>query len=348
MSAATDLPNGTGVRDAAGSGDAAARRVAERAAELLAKGNPAARARGIAVLESRIARWPADWGGDMLVLIHGDFTPPAAPERFDALGITVEAGEVRDSILGPAQCVVRARVSVAERTVAGVIDAANRIDTLLGVLVATSAGAGSIGWWCHLTHGAARRAAPPLVTPRAATILAATRGLPLEVRRKVRAATVWINEPRSLTPEVYRLDLLRRYAGYWNAFECLVDAVCLLKPPSDLSAQQKADGIRDFIVAHGGTLGPAELAACHARYVEPGFAARATHALGASFGPAAKEHVDLCFHVWPERSRLYHLSRAVNSGSVDVDSLKERVRVEGRQARLAKIVAGMLASLLRP
>ena len=346
MTAASDPPNGPA------SGDAAARRVAERAAELLAKGNPAARARGIAVLESRIARWPADWGGDMLVLIHGDFTPLAAPERFDALGITIEAGEVRDSILGPAQCVVRARVSVAERTVAGVIDAANRIDTLLGALVATSAGAGSIGWWCHLTHGAAPRAvpraAPPLVTPRAVTNLAATRGLPLEVRRKVRAAMVWINDPRPTAPEVYRLDLLRRYAGYWNAFECLVDAVCLLKPPPDLSAQQKADGIRDFIVAHGGTLGPAELAACHARYAEPGFIARATHALGASFGPAAKEHVDLCFHARPERSRLYHLSRAVIGGSVDVDSLKERVRIEGCQARLTRIVSGMLASLLRP
>ena len=141
MTSASEDPPGASAHD-----DTSARRVAERAAELLAKGNPAARAHGIAELESRIARWPADWGGDMIVLIHGDFTALAAPVRFDALGITVEAGEVRDSILGAAECVVQARVSVAERTVAGVIDAANRIDTLLGVLVATTAGAGSIGW----------------------------------------------------------------------------------------------------------------------------------------------------------------------------------------------------------
>ena len=71
----------------------------KRADELLAKGVPPERARGIALLEERMARWPAEWGDNIMVLLHGDFSAPAETMLFETLGIEVEAGEVRDSIL---------------------------------------------------------------------------------------------------------------------------------------------------------------------------------------------------------------------------------------------------------
>ncbi len=47
--------------------------------------------------------------------------------------------------------------------------------------------------------------------------------------------------------ERYRSDTLRGYAGYWNAFECLVDAVCLIHPQPKASKKEKQGQIDQFL-----------------------------------------------------------------------------------------------------
>jgi hypothetical protein len=326
------------------------RQVRERAAALMARGMGDGRARGVAMLEARIARWPAEWGDELAVLLHGGFAPCAEPLEFVSLGIRIEAGEVKGSVLKLAPRVLQAHVRVAERTVAGVIDAANRINALLDACAASGWGGASCGWWCHLTHGGASLegavAQRPPTAERVAQVLAATHNLPREVGRKVRAAMHWMREPGQLAGETYRTDVCRQYSACWNAFECLVEAVGLLKPPHLMTRQQRTQAIQLLVAERGGKLAPRDIAECYRRFVEPGLEGAAAHALAACFGEAAQAHEAECFRIRPERDRLHALCLAINRGDVDADSLEERLRVEDRLARLRTIVTGMLARLV--
>lgn len=321
-------------------------RTRARAAALRAKGMPARRAIGIAALEERLARWPAEWGDALWVLIHGDFAPPSSALRFESLGIVIDAEPVRDSILKSAGCVLQAKVAVKERSVAAVIDAADRLAVLLGVYAAGVLGSTAAGWWSHLTHGAPGGAAPPFAIERIAPVLAALDALPREIERRVRAAIYWLDEPRPVAAETYRFDILRRYAGYFCAFECLVDAINLMKPLPAPSRAQKAEGIAAVVAVRGERLAVADIAELHRRYVDPDFTARAVHALKVCFGEGAPMHIEACFRVHPERNRLLAVNQAIRCGEIDASSLKERMRIEDRQARLSVIVFGMLARLV--
>lgn len=307
---------------------------------------PAPRAIGIAALETRLARWPAEWGDALWVLIHGDFSPPSAALRFDTLGIVIDAEPVKDSILKSAGCVLQAKVSVPERSVAAVIDAADRLAVLLGIYAAGVLGTTSAGWWSHLTHGAPGGAAPPFASERITPVLQALDALPREIERRVRAAMYWIDEPRPVAAETYRFDILRRYTGYFCAFECLVDAINLMKPQPAPSRAQKAEGIAAVVAVRGEHLGVTDIAELHRRYVDPDFTARAVHALKVCFGEGAPKHIEACFRVHPERNRLLAVNQAIRCGEIDASSLKERLRIEDKQARLSVIVFGMLARLV--
>ena len=318
----------------------------KRADELLAKGVPPERARGIALLEERIARWPAEWGDNIMVLLHGDFGAPAETMLFETLGIEVEAGEVRDSILKAARTVVQARVGVKARTVAGLIDAANRISILLSVYSASVAGAASAGWWCHLTHGTPQDDHAPLVGERIVPMLESLHALPQPVARRVRTALAWIAEPRPAAAELYRLDLTHRFVAYWNAFEALVDAICMIKPVVKPQRPEQVDQLRHFLAERGAGIGLGDIDEAYWRFVETGFVGRATYALGICFGAQAPAIIEHCFHRLPERERLLNFRNALCRGNVDAEILKERVRIESKQARLSFIVFGMLARLV--
>jgi hypothetical protein len=127
--------------------------VRDRAKQLQAIGMPWGRARDTAMLEENIARWPPEWGGELQILIYGDFQPPPSSLHFPALGITIEPDVVKNSPIRTATCVLKGRVAVSEKSIKGIVDASSRIDTLLGLMAAIDWGNSGNGWWCHLTHG---------------------------------------------------------------------------------------------------------------------------------------------------------------------------------------------------
>ncbi|MDQ3698265.1 MAG: hypothetical protein M3373_09595 [Gemmatimonadota bacterium] len=116
----------------------------------------------LAQLELRIAQWPSEWGDDLLVLIYGDFDAPLGELDFADLGITIEPEKVTTSIIKSAMCVLKARVKIPEKSVKGLVDAAARIDTLLGVFAVLDWGNSGSGWWSHVTHGGMHGVMPRL------------------------------------------------------------------------------------------------------------------------------------------------------------------------------------------
>jgi hypothetical protein len=107
----------------------------------------------IATLEQRIARWPDDFGNDLVAIIFGDFDPPAADVVLPELGITILKDKVENSLVRSAMTVLKARVTVPSRTVEGLNDVVKRLNVLLGVYTLVEWGNSGSGWWSFVTHG---------------------------------------------------------------------------------------------------------------------------------------------------------------------------------------------------
>ena len=127
--------------------------VRDRTEELKLVGMAEGRARSTAMLEHRIKSWPPGWGDELRIVIYGDFQAPEEELRFPELGIVIEPGAVKNSIVRTAISVAKARVQVSTKSIAGIVNACGRIDTLLGIMVALNWGNSGMGWWCHITHG---------------------------------------------------------------------------------------------------------------------------------------------------------------------------------------------------
>ncbi|HEY5742147.1 MAG TPA: hypothetical protein VIS99_06365 [Terrimicrobiaceae bacterium] len=110
------------------------------------------------------------------------------------------------------------------------------------------------GWWSWVTHGTGGGVLTKLAHGGIEESTTAVLKLPPEVRKKVEAAMFWVREPRNLLLESYRSDVLRVYSSYWNAFECLVEAVNILRPRPAPSKPEKQAQINDFIHQRGGQL----------------------------------------------------------------------------------------------
>jgi len=146
--------------------------------------------------------------------------------------------------------------------------------------------------------------------------------------------------------ETFKNGILRIYAGYWNAFECLVEAVCLLHPQSKMKKQEKQDGITQFIADRQGKLDVASFGECYRLFVDPGFVAKASHALRVCCPGRADGYIKECFRAKPDQERLYAVRNAINHGDIDFDSLQERIRVQDRARRLKMIVFAILGRLI--
>jgi hypothetical protein len=182
-------------------------------------------ANGIAWLEARVRQWPPAWGDDLRVLLYGDFQAPDSTLTYPSLGITVHPEKKDNTIIKGAMTVVEATVKVSEKSVPALIDAARRINLLLGTYTLHEWSNGGCGWWSWVTHDTGGGVLTKLTHDGIEQSSTAVLSLPAEVRRKVEAAMFWVREPRNLLLESYRPDVLRVYSSYWNAFECLVEAV---------------------------------------------------------------------------------------------------------------------------
>ena len=313
---------------------------------LVASGLREGHARGLAQLELRISGWPPEWGNDLRILIYGDFDTPLGELEFPNLGITIDPINLTKSFITSAMCVVAARVSVSEKSVSGLADATARIDTLLGVLAALDWGNSGSGWWSHITHGSIAGSAPRLERDRARNVVDALQKLPVPVAQKVRAALYWIREPRLLLKERHRSDVLRVYSGYWNAFECLVEAICLLRPQPKAGQGEKQAKIDAFFATTDRKLDAASISECYNEIVNPSFVAKATYALAVCFPDSVDRYGMECFRMKPEQDRSYNIRNAINHGAVDAGNPSELLRVEDRHKRLWMIVFGMLGSLV--
>ena len=81
-------------------------------------------------------------------------------------------------------------------------------------------------------------------------------------------------------------------------------------------------------------------------FVDPGFVAKASHALKVCFPQRADQYALECFKMKPEHDRLYNIRNAINHGDIDADNPSELLRVDDRHRRLWMIVFGILGLMI--
>ena len=222
-----------------------------RVKELEVEGLEWIHASGIAQLESQIKHWPEEWGDDFVVLIWGDFEPLDTALNIDHLGITIHPEPLSKTVIKGVRTVHRANVKVSEKSIKSIIDASKRINVFLGIFSLVTWTNCSCGWWSFITHGS--RGGGILTRLSHKDLEMAIDGvmkLNPEIRRKFDAALYWLREPKNSMLDSYRPDILRIYAAYWNAFECLVDAMCIIKPRDKSNKKQKQQDIEDIFERH--------------------------------------------------------------------------------------------------
>lgn len=316
----------------------------ERARELQDGGLDWLQAVGRADLELMFAEWPSTWGDDFQVLLYGDFDPPESDLEFEHLGIRVLHEPFEKSVIR-ARTVLRARIRMTERSVDALMDAIRRLNVLLGAWTLVTWSNSAVGWWSHLTHsGGGGMGGSFGDNDHFSNAVEGIAVLDESIRPKVDAALFWVREPQRMMWE-HRPNLLGKYAAYWNAFECLVDAVAILRPQPKDSPSVKQERVTSFLKEHGGALTLPQVVDCY-RIVNPGFRAKASHALTVCFGDAAPRYIEECFTLADKDNQLYAIRNAINHGDVDAENPDEQLRIQSRLRRLWMIVWGMFARLI--
>jgi hypothetical protein len=290
-----------------------------------------------AILEMRVEQWPPAWGDDFVVLLFGDFNPPDKDLNINTLGITIEKEKVTNSVVSStALTVLKARVAVTEKSVAAVKDAVRSY---------TNQGS-PVRWWSHIVSPSGGGLIFDLADHDPNITLSLIELLPPQVRKRVTAALYWIREPRGMVREHHRSDQLAVYAGYWNAFECLVDAADDLVPRVRSTRSAKIAAIQTRLQQAGPSFGPADVEALYREIVDPGLRVKAEHALHVCVPLEAAHFLKQAFDYEPKDHRLYTIRNAINHGTIDVDDPETVMFIETRFVELWKLVFLMLKGVL--
>ncbi|MES2180320.1 MAG: hypothetical protein V4550_20870 [Gemmatimonadota bacterium] len=329
--------------------DAQADDVFVRAKALQSSGLSWSHAWGVAALEQRLLSWPAEWEDRLHILVYGDFEAPSTSLNYPTLGISISQEQVlrsSNSIDLNARTTLKGTITISERTVAGVSDAIARANVVCGILTLADWGNNPVRWWCWITHLRGGGTLVALDAHDVAPTVSAFATLPLNIQRKVATALYWIRESRNLMNEVSRDDTVRTFAAYWNAFECLIDAVLLIRPLARTNDAAKQAAIDEYLRGSNGRLTLAQVRHLYHSVADPAFSVRAKHALEVCFGPAASLYINEVFYAQPRSMSLSRFRNAIAHGFIDAEDPEQLIVLNDRTTMLWRTVWGMFGRII--
>ncbi|MDR4505159.1 MAG: hypothetical protein MRK01_10265 [Candidatus Scalindua sp.] len=319
----------------------------DRVKELQSEGLEWVHASGLAHLEQRIEHWPKDWGDDFVFLIFGDFEPLDKLFEIESLGITVFPENLKNTVIKNERTVHKAKATINDKSIASILDASRRINLFLGAFTLVTRTNCHCGWWSHITHdGGGGGVKTKLNHDDLGRAVEGAVSIHPKISGKVEAALFWIRDPKQPMMDLSSPDLLKIYAAYWNAFECLVDAICLAVPYEKQTKVEKQDKIEAIFVSHGGKVSPAFIQEAYTTVVNPGLKTKAIHAIGVCFGESADHFIDECFNREDTVNRLYDIRNSINHGEVKAENPQELSRIQSRTSKLWLMVMGMFGQLI--
>ncbi|WP_320043150.1 hypothetical protein [uncultured Desulfobacter sp.] len=315
--------------------------------ELESEGIESSHASGIAQLEQRIERWAAGDENDLLFLIYGDFEPLEHDYEVGRLGLTVYAEKIENSIIRNVRTVHKARIQIKDKTIESILDASRRINLFLGVYTLVTWTNCHCGWWSILTHG--NSGGGVLAKLNHEDLERALDGairMDPKISDKVEAALFWVREPKRPMMDMASSELIKIYAAYWNAFECLVDAICVAIPREKMTKIQKQEKLSEILSKHSGEITTGFIQEAYSSVVNPGLKAKAIHALNVCFKDSADYFIHECFEREDKINRLYDIRNSINHGVVKAENPIELARIESRLSKLSIMIMGMLGQII--
>ncbi len=325
-------------------------RFRKRASELESSSINWSHAHNRAWLEELINHnWPSGWGDDLQVLIYGDFRPPDSDAVDEHLGITVfseDLSKQENIIIRNALCVVKAKLSIDDRSVESIVDAFARLNVFLGAWTLASRGNVRFGWWCHLVHGNVAGTIEDFEIGKISNVASRLCDLPDRVRQKVEAALYWMRATPATLSSHTQILAFKVFTDYWNAFECLVDAVHILRPEQKVSNAVKQQRIDNYLEHCGGHPSVQQIDELYHSVVSTGFVGKAGYALRECFGNAAYDYIHECFERPDKSNRFYQIRNSINHGDINAENPEEKLRIESRQDALQEMLMQMFTRVL--
>lgn len=288
------------------------------------------RASDIAWLELQLRRWPDAWGDNIHFLVFGDFKQPTRLLEFPDIGITIYPDKIENTVASGAICTLKGTAHVSDRTIMGLNDFISRINILLGAWTLTSWGGSAFNWWSWYKPMYSGSVVADLDTLGNSDVITHILKLPADVQQRVRAALYWIRAPRKHALESARENTFQLYSGLWNAFECLIEAVMIVRPLAKHNQKQKQELVDEYLRQLGRNPTYNDIGQCYREYINPSFKVRATHAIKEAFQEYADRYVRECFSHTDKKDRLYDIRNAINHGTIDPDNMDDVYRVNSR------------------
>jgi len=310
--------------------------------------------------ETHLAKMVGDWaasGHDKIpVSLIGDVQPPSTPVDFEPFGVTVrpDQGDTGDSGVLPS---VRAYVRMNSMDEAGLREAWLRLGEFCSADALVSGGIALRPFSPLSAQGVRPGHVFPLDCPyhrrtrhiaealSAWDRLEANRGPDHQVGPRIRAALYWLSHAQEPVHLLFRDDALAVYMGYWNAFECLIEAVNLQCPMGEPTEECDREKLYHELIDKKGATDTA-IRQCYA-ILRPPLREKGEHALRSCFPEAPfKACMEQCFNGQPKEDQLYQIRNGIAHGTLRGYDLEERDRVEQRSHYLREIVVGMLRWIL--
>ena len=323
-----------------------------RLKELLAQGVSIDDASEQIFIEDRIRLWQEGvqekWGDDLVFFLYGGIN---VTEDVDIpeLGIRVEAERKEGRFVFGAPEAYVCRVKIKSIDFPGYIDAVERLEQFLNAWHVVS-WAKPIHYFCALFHqpngGGITNLSSDLSNIR--QFMNAASWSEDHLRVLIDRAAWWLRHSRhEFSSSGHETPAFQRYTSYWNAFECLMEVICDIVSPLFLSPAQKKQAVAEFFKLLDHVPTPEDVDTCYRAHVNPGFHARARHALIVVFGLIGEQYYDECFRKQPKQNRLYQIRNDINHGKIVEFNVEDRRRVENAQRRLWLIVLNLFFVITR-
>lgn len=164
-------------------------------------------------------------------------------------------------------------------------------------------------------------------------------------QRLIWRAAWWLRQCRRSIFVDPNPSVFGEYLAYWNALECLAEAICdRWNPPQTLTKLEKDKAIQEYEAKHQ-ALTSSDIGKLYNEVVNPGLPRLVRHALTVCFGVVGEQYYAECFTKKPKYSRLSQVRNDIAHGNIVEYDLNARLRVETAQGRLWMIVNNMLAFL---
>ncbi len=306
----------------------------------------------LAGLDMKIRSWPKGWGEDLVASIYG-FLEIQVKVELPELGIIIEPKkEVPKKDGGKfvfgAPYAYSAKLELSSKDKESVLDARNRLEKFLSAWRMTEWPGREVNYWCYLFSKGGGGVLTSLDNEKLEDIKRALSTITKYTesqRALIWQAAWWLRQCNDSFFNNPNPSVFREYLAYWNALECLTEAICDINKPKKLTKQEKNSIINQYLSKINRVPNVEDIYKLYNHVIDPGLSQKIQHAFLVCFRHVGNQYYEECFKKQPKKSRLYQIRNDIAHGNIVEYELDDMIRVDEALNRLHIIDNNMLSIL---